>query len=152
MYKTYTNPFYNPTDTTPKPGDNQNWEDIQRGFYRVKEKIEEGGSGNGVTIITATDFSNADASRGIEITNYDKVKDIIGHFRNPQYVIFNVFGLSADDKVFVPCHSVSGGGADKTVYTCTYLEGDNMHTAFLTINEIEDQSGVEHVSVTLVTK
>lgn len=108
MYKTYANPFYNPTDTTPKPGDNQNWEDIQRGFYRVKEKIEEGGSGNGVTVIQIVGRMSAGTTE-YRIVNLDEVRDKIGRLTSyPQIAVVTIVGISDQPMVYYAVDSTIG--------------------------------------------
>lgn len=35
IYKEYQNKYYNPNDNDKRPGDNDNWESIQKGFHRI---------------------------------------------------------------------------------------------------------------------
>ena len=35
LYTQYANKYYNPNDDGKKPGDNENWESIQKGFYKI---------------------------------------------------------------------------------------------------------------------
>lgn len=35
LYTQYANKYYNPNDDGKKPGDNENWESIQKGFHRI---------------------------------------------------------------------------------------------------------------------
>lgn len=35
IYKEYENKYYNPNDNDKRPGDNDNWKSIQKGFHRV---------------------------------------------------------------------------------------------------------------------
>lgn len=35
MYKEFENKYYNPDDKGKKPGDNENWQSIQEGFYKI---------------------------------------------------------------------------------------------------------------------
>ena len=138
MYKTYINPYYNPTDANPKPGDNQNWEDIQRGFYRVHEAIEESGTENGITMIKVNVISEGGAVT-TQIANVDAVKDIIGDFRyHPQYVVVEYIGFAGEYDVYWPVNVMSSGNVvrasfatidhtTKQIYTCDLntLDGEN---------------------------
>lgn len=109
MYKKYVNPFYNPTDTQPRPGDNQNWEDIQRGFYRVNDAISESGSGNGVTMIKVRVVSDGGAVV-TQITNIDAVKDVIGKINQyPQCVRVEHLGMAGEYDIYWPVNMMSSG-------------------------------------------
>lgn len=35
IYKEYENKYYNPDDNDKKPGDNDNWKSLQKGFYEI---------------------------------------------------------------------------------------------------------------------
>lgn len=111
MYKTYVNPYYNPTDTTPRPGDNQNWEDIQRGFYRVGKRFEH----VEITVIEVLAESQNDATNYTFI-NYNDVKDKIGKFiEYPQILVLRD---SADNNyhIFYPVAYTTGEGAITAQY------------------------------------
>lgn len=115
MYKTYVNPYYNPTDTTPKPGDNQNWEDIQRGFYRVGKAIEETAENAKLTRIDVS----IDTTAGIvaELTNIEEVAEKIGHFNEyPQYLMVTYPALENREEIAYPGQSVIDGSGYMTAF------------------------------------
>jgi hypothetical protein len=45
IYKEYQNKYYNPNDNDKKPGDNDNWKSIQKGFHDISEKQLETSAG-----------------------------------------------------------------------------------------------------------
>lgn len=146
MYKTYINPYYNPTDTTPKPGDNQNWEDIQRGFYRVHEAIEEGGSAQGVTMIKVNVIT-AGGAVTTQIANLEAVKSIIGDFRyHPQYVVVEHIGVAGEYDVYWPINVMSSGGVVRATYATIDRETKKIYTCDLnTLDDGENWvASVEH--------
>lgn len=117
MYKTYINPYYNPTDTTPKPGDNQNWEDIQRGFYRIGKRFEN----VEITVIEVLAESQNDDTRYTFI-NYNDVKDKIGKFiEYPQILVLRD---SADNNyhIFYPVAYTAVEGAITAQYASLRTE------------------------------
>lgn len=45
IYKEYQNKYYNPNDNDKRPGDNDNWKSIQKGFHDISEKQLETSAG-----------------------------------------------------------------------------------------------------------
>lgn len=45
IYKEYENKYYNPNDNDKRPGDNDNWKSIQKGFHDISEKQLETSAG-----------------------------------------------------------------------------------------------------------
>ena len=45
IYKEYENKYYNPNDNDKRPGDNDNWKSIQKGFHDIGEKQLETSAG-----------------------------------------------------------------------------------------------------------
>lgn len=83
MYIDYINPYYNPTDTTPKPGENKNWEDIQRGFYRIGVDVDD----LKITVIEVVANTQDDETQ-YTIVDYNNVKSKIGKFiEYPQILV-----------------------------------------------------------------
>lgn len=125
MYDRYHNRFYNPNDTTKKPGYNHNWEDIQLGFYRVDKAIDESAEHNGITGIRVLVDSTGGAITA-EITNIDDVADKIGHFSDyPQMVYITYLNDEATEHVALPglSHVDSSGLMTARFVTVTgYIE------------------------------
>ena len=119
MYDRYRNRFYNPNDTTKRPGYNHNWEDIQLGFYRVSKAIEESAEHNGITGIEILVDTTGGAITA-EITNIDDVADKIGHFRDyPQMVFVKFLNDETTEHVGLPGLSHIDDGLMTALYVST---------------------------------
>ncbi len=137
MYKTYVNPYYNPTDTTPKPGDNQNWEDIQRGFYRIGKRFEK----SEITVIEILADSQND-NTSYSFINYNDVKDKIGNFVDyPQILLLRD---SADNnyRVFYPVAYTTGEGAITAQYASLRTEYYEIGGVALVYNDSIGEWGI----------
>lgn len=137
MYKTYVNHYYNPTDTTPKPGDNQNWEDIQRGFYRVGKRFEH----TEITVIEVLADSQNDNTH-YSFINYNDVKDKIGNFINyPQILVLRD---SADNnyRIFYPVAYNVDGGAITAQYASLRADYYQIGGVALVRNDDIDEWGI----------
>lgn len=101
MYKTYLNPYYNPTDTQPRPGENQNWEDIQRGFWRIAQQMDSGAGA--MTSIIRVSVDTTGGAITADITNLDDVADILGKvWDHPQVAIVEHVGQAGGYDVYTP--------------------------------------------------
>ena len=52
IYNQYSNKYYNPIDNDKKPGDNDNWKSLQKGFYQIGHTQVE--TTEGLTLGTGT--------------------------------------------------------------------------------------------------
>ena len=75
IYSQYSNKYYNPTDNDKKPGDNDNWKSLQKGFYQIghtqvetTEGLTLGKGKNTETSISDAQLANVKAGKFESLT------------------------------------------------------------------------------------
>lgn len=75
IYNQYSNKYYNPNDNDKKPGDNDNWKSLQKGFYQIShsqvettEGLTLGKGKNTETSISDAQLANVKAGKFESLT------------------------------------------------------------------------------------
>ena len=75
IYTEYENKYYNPTDNDKKPGDNDNWKSLQKGFYLIghtqvetTEGLTRGKGEDTETSISDAQLANVKAGKFTSLT------------------------------------------------------------------------------------
>lgn len=117
IYKEYQNKYYNPNDNDKKPGDNDNWKSIQKGFHDISEKQLE--TSEGLTLGKGTeDETSVTAAELEEIKNPTQLETsgalTLGKGTKDETSLtpaeLSAMKQGGEDAYYVPVCSVAGSG------------------------------------------
>ncbi len=117
LYTQYANKYYNPNDDGKKPGDNENWESIQKGFSRIGSTQLE--TSEGLTLGKGTeDETSVTAAELEEIKNPTELETSGGL----------TLGKGTADEVSVTAAELTAmknGGGNSILYRQDAVEGES---------------------------